>query len=329
MKNSVFPILIFLILAGFFLFSFFEIENVLYFENLWTPPEKSEISVLSVGDIMFDRGVKKRMDKGVDPFHFFEELKFSFRPNINFLTANLEGPITNASLCQKKAYSFKFSTTTAELLAKVGMDGVSISNNHYFDCFGKGESDTKKYLSLAGVGFFGGSASSSAYSIQEYGGKKIGFLGIDESIRKMDKKKIAEFMKKLKGEADFAVVNIHWGEEYNPSFTKSQQESGHFLIDNGADVIIGHHPHVVEPVEIYKNKPVFYSLGNFIFDQIGEKQNEGIAVGMIFGEKENFFHVIPYKITNSQPRILPEEERLKFCKNFLKNIHSAEKCNFK
>jgi len=88
-------------------------------------------------------------------------------------------------------------------------------------------------------------------------------------------------IQETKKNVDLIIVHIHWGTEYQHQFNQQQEKIGHALIDAGADIIIGHHPHVVQGMEIYKNKPIFYSLGNFIFDQyFSPDTQEGLAVGL-------------------------------------------------
>ncbi len=88
---------------------------------------------------------------------------------------------------------------------------------------------------------------------------------------------------------DFLIVNIHWGEEYKEISNARQRKLARAMIDAGADVIIGHHPHVVQEMEIYQDRPIFYSLGNFIFDQyFSEPTQQGLAVGLVFNEPPPF-----------------------------------------
>jgi poly-gamma-glutamate synthesis protein (capsule biosynthesis protein) len=108
-------------------------------------------------------------------------------------------------------------------------------------------------------------------------------------------------------------VAIHWGEEYRDVSNKRQQTLGRALIDAGADVIIGHHPHVVEEIELYRGKPIFYSLGNFIFDQYFSKETqEGLAVKISVGDKKAAYELIPVDLHKSQPKRMSSDAEEKW-----------------
>jgi len=111
-------------------------------------------------------------------------------------------------------------------------------------------------------------------------------VGLSMVGLKPDIEKVKEAINFLKDKTDWVIVNIHWGEEYDLNFNKIQKEIAYQLIDDGADVIIGHHPHVVQEVEVYKGRPIFYSLGNFIFDQMwSEETKKGAVVELTFLSK--------------------------------------------
>jgi len=287
---------------------------------------EESISILNFGDIMFDRGVRLAMRNGANPFTYVSNQTFFKEADI--VIANLEGPITESGNCQKKAYSFKFPSRTAELLSNSGVDLVNLSNNHSFDCFGQGVSDTRKNLDLFKVGYFGGGTLLESYLIQEVKGKKIAYIGIDETIPTVSIPSFYPLISKLKSENDYVVVHIHWGTEYSKIATALQQEIGHRLIDSGADVIFGHHPHVIEPVEVYKNKVIFYSLGNFIFDQQTKETNEGIGAMVEFGISESVFSIFPYTISASVPLFWGDGiKRDNFCALYLKDLQNRD-CSF-
>jgi len=312
-------------------FSAFMIRGYQY-KNVLLPALAEEkgansVSILNFGDIMFDRGVRLAMRNGTNPFSYVSDQ--SFFKEADLVVANLEGPITESEVCQKKAYSFKFSPRTAELLSNSGIDIVNLSNNHSFDCFHQGIVDTRENLDLFKVGYFGGGMLSESYKLVEVKGKKIAFVGIDETIQTLPTANFYPLISQLKSQNDYVVVNIHWGTEYSKVATAVQTEIGHHLIDSGADVVFGHHPHVIEPVEIYKNKVIFYSLGNFIFDQQTKETNEGIGARVEFGSREAVFTIFPYAISTSMPRFLPEgNDRDNFCSLYLRDIPKSEDCSF-
>jgi poly-gamma-glutamate synthesis protein (capsule biosynthesis protein) len=100
------------------------------------------------------------------------------------------------------------------------------------------------------------------------------------------------------------VLFAHWGEEYVPKATARQERLAHAFVDAGADMIIGAHPHIVEPIEIYKNKAIFYSLGNFMFDQyFSYATTHGVAVHVEWGDERTRFTLIPVSIVDEEVKI--------------------------
>jgi poly-gamma-glutamate synthesis protein (capsule biosynthesis protein) len=128
-----------------------------------------------------------------------------------------------------------------------------------------------------------------------------------------------ELIKRAKQEADLVIVNIHWGTEYQHEFGDSQKQIGHEFIDSGADLIIGHHPHVVEGMEIYKGKAIFYSLGNFIFDQyFSSDTQEGLALGAQFDAKGWHFYLFPLLSKKSAVELMKGDNKKNFLNKFIK-----------
>jgi AmmeMemoRadiSam system protein B len=109
------------------------------------------------------------------------------------------------------------------------------------------------------------------------------------------------------------VVYIHWGVEYATNISERERDLAHALIDVGADAIIGHHPHVVQPIEIYNNAPIFYSLGNLFSDQVGSATRTGLAVGMWQGISERLFYLFPYTNVNGVPTHMTQYDARQFC----------------
>src|SRR3989344_7214299 len=309
----------------------FESEDVTSYLFAYFTKGSSEydnsISVLNFGDAMFDRLVEAKMKTGKDPFEYIKGVEGNFLKGVDFIAANLEGPITENSNCQKKSYSFRFDQSIAKLLSLNNIGLVNLANNHSLDCYEMGLDDTKKYLDEQGIGYFGGGRFlEDSFIIRSVGEKKAAFVGIDDTLGMIDINNFYPLIARLKEDNDYVIVNIHWGNEYNKLPSQAQKDTAHKLIDSGADVVFGHHPHVIEPVEIYKNKPIFYSLGNFIFDQQTKETNEGIGVGAVLGGKHQSYYIFPYKISDTQPKLLSGKDMLKFCGVFLKDITNRNGC---
>jgi len=164
--------------------------------------------------------------------------------------------------------------------------------------------------------------------VKRVGDKRVAFVGIDQTIRPARVKDFYPLVKELKSANDYVIVNIHWGDEYEAKESKVQNDIAHNLVDNGVDVIFGHHPHVIQPVEVYKGKVIFYSLGNLIFDQIDPGTNQGIGAGVVLKASSTSAYVFPYTIDKSEPKMLSPEEALTFCKEYLKDIATSDDCTF-
>lgn len=286
------------------------------------------ISLLSFGDSIFDRDIRRVINKSIDPFEHIKGVEGNFLKGVDFINVNLEGPITDRSDCLNKTISFKFDPQTAGLLFENNINVVNLANNHIFDCRKQGIEDTRRFLDDYGIGYFGGMNLEDSYNVKEVNGRKVAFIGIDYILRPIKLDLFLSLIEKMKADNDYVIVNIHWGYEYNTFPSKTQKEVAYSLIDNGADLIIGHHPHVIQPVEIYKGKAIFYSLGNFIFDQNTKETNEGIGIGVVLKSDEYTFYIFPYRIVNRQPTLLPYNETAVFCRDFLENIDIKDICSF-
>lgn len=290
----------------------------------------NSLRVFAVGDMMFGRGVALRMASGTNPFQNFDKLQKEAFPATDYIVGNLEGPITNATRCQVKPYSFRFATSVAPLLYEHGFRAVNVANNHSYDCYERGLIDTRFWLSEAGVEVFGGGAQLNDSMRETFvRDMYIGWVGIDETIAPVPLKKFSETIARVASSSDVTIIQIHWGNEYQFEPTKTQQDLGHALVDSGATVVIGHHPHVVEPVEIYHNRAIFYSLGNFIFDQIGVDENRGIAVGMEIFPQTITYTLVPFDIDWSVPTpVTTQNERLHRCEVYLARVPVKSGCSF-
>lgn len=196
-----------------------------------------------------------------DYSYFFKNVKNIFAID-DLTTVNLEGTFTNASVKAVKTYNFKSSPDFVKVLTSGSIEAVNISNNHIYDYLNQGFLDTKNTLAVAGVNYFG---EGNKY-ITEIKGVKFGFLGYsafeeNSAFLKQLKTDIAS----LKAQGCVVVINFHFGVEGSYTPNQTQKNISHFAVDNGADIIIGHHPHVIEGIEKYKNKIICYSMGNFCF----------------------------------------------------------------
>ena len=177
-------------------------------------------------------------------------------------------------------YYFTFDPSVAKTIFNENIRLVDLGNNHILNFGDAGLQSTEKYLSQVDVDYFG-APNGQRSIIKNINVIKIGFVSYnefygDESTEQSEA--LAE-IKKVKTQADVVVVFCHWGIEYNMTATDDQKSLGHKFIDAGADLVIGSHPHVIEPMEEYNGKRIYYSLGNFVFDQyFDENVRNGLGV---------------------------------------------------
>ncbi len=244
------------------------------------------LSVMFVGDMFFDRYIRSQMSRyGADyPFTCIDPLLQS----ADFVIGNLEGPITtNTSISvgsipgSAHNYVFTFPTTTAEVLARHNVRAVTLGNNHILNFGRDGVVQTHTYLDTAGVGYFGGVVDDEPiYRVDEHG-EHLSFVAYNE-FGGASAEAVAQriYEESLAGRT--VIVFAHWGTEYSTSI-KNIQPLAILFVESGAKAIIGSHPHVVGQHEVIEQTPVYYSLGNFIFDQyFSADTRRGLAVEMMF-----------------------------------------------
>ncbi len=276
--------------------------------------QERPVRVLFVGDIMLDRNVARTI-AAEGPEALFVNLT-DFLADADVRVGNLEGTIThNASVAQKnnKILRFTFSPADARaVLEPLHFDALSLANNHALDFGEFGYEDTELELSKIGVQSFGKPYNDKyklSTKLQVRAGKTICLVGYHSLFVATTTNVLAE-IQTLRPDCWQVVVFAHWGEEYVIHSNTSQQAAAHAFIDAGADVVIGAHPHVVQESEIYKGKAIFYSLGNFMFDQnFSWETTHGLAVRVDFYEDKTRFVLTPTTIKEQHAALAEGEEK--------------------
>jgi poly-gamma-glutamate synthesis protein (capsule biosynthesis protein) len=291
--------------------------------------EKSLINFLFFGDLMLDRNVGAKIKKnGLESiFNNLAGEENRFFSGVDLISANLEGAVADngAHYSPEMAYDFSFAPELIEKLKdQYNFNFFNLANNHFSDQGERGIIETKKNLNNLGLYFSGcqdkqvDDCSSKIVQINSdpssgSGQRKIGMAGFSMVYGQFDREAAKKIVSDLASSTDFAVVNVHWGVEYEHQFNKLQQEIAHELVDAGADMIIGHHPHVVQGMEFYQGKPIFYSLGNFVFDQyFSADTQEGLAVGFNLEDNDLEINLFPLKSKGSQVELMKGDEKVKF-----------------
>jgi len=271
-----------------------------------TNPVREKVHLVFVGDMMLDRSVYRKMSaSGID--YPFRRLGDIFT-GADLVIGNLEGPITargnhgvpNGSLL------FKFEPETAAALKDAGFDYVSLANNHTNNQGAVGFTDSQEHLAAANVTAFGHprQVTLDEVALIEVKGWKLALIGWNMiEVADTYQQELLTMIQELDATVDQVVILPHWGNEYKPQ-TVAQVDTAHALIDAGADLIIGAHPHTVQGVELYNDRPIFYSLGNFIFDQYwSDPTEQGLAVRITLTETALTAELVPIDLRGSQPQV--------------------------
>lgn len=263
-------------------------ETTSYFEVIYTDrsvevsANDNEVLLSFVGDIMLSRDVAHQMSRRGDWAYPFLLIGDELRKS-DILFGNLEGPISDRGKNQGSIYSFRADPKSIDGLVFAGFDVLSVANNHMGDWSFEAADQTFTLLADAGIGVAGGGKNgmlAHAPYVKQLKGTRFAYLaytvlgppsihatdqqaGITAYSDEQMQKDIAAAQKI----SDVIVVSIHFGEEYQKQPSNQQRRIAQLAIDSGASIVAGHHPHVVQPVEQYKDGYIAYSLGNFVFDQ--------------------------------------------------------------
>lgn len=275
----------------------------------------STVGIQFFGDIMLDRNVAKAMgSQGTN--YLFQNIVGpgnGLDSRIDLTVANLEGPFAPTRIKTTKSIAFRFDPKYAAELANAGFDIVSLANNHSLDMGWKNVDFTHTTIDKAGLGHFGDQLREGTEFtyVTSTAGTKIAFVGFNNTDHVMDLKKVSHILADANSRASTTIVMMHWGTEYKHDSNQNQQTFAHYLIDQGASAVIGAHPHVVEEAELYQGKPIFYSLGNFVFDQyFATDTQEGLSLGLILQNNAvKSVYAFPIFAVNSQVNLMAGQRR--------------------
>ncbi len=272
-------------------------------------------SLVLVGDIML-AGRSRRFIKQHGPRYPFEAV-LPILERSSIVVGNLEGPLTRRPRSPStRNFSYRLKPELAKSLKEAGFKVMALANNHLLDCGRQGVLDTLDALTQVGLHPVGaGPDEKRAYDpvVQIADGRRVGLLNYYWNPRTAAKEKLAGSAKdtteKLRGgigglkkEAEKVVVIFHWGIPYEQEPLPEDRVKARYAIDCGADAVIGHHPHVLQPFEVYHGHPIFYSVGNFAFGSANSRA-EGAAIGLSFGDDETKILVFPLYVKNRDPRV--------------------------
>jgi poly-gamma-glutamate synthesis protein (capsule biosynthesis protein) len=293
------------------------------------PKEDSEgtLRFLAVGDVLLSRGVARAIAEAGDPEVIYRGMD-PVLSRVDFTLANLECPLAATTVNRVRGNVFNAPQAWVTHLAARRFLALGLANNHILDQGEQGLYDTLEVLRAAGLSPFGvGRNQLEAWraAVIDRRGVRVAFVGASYAAlndgsdtwlpfvaRIGDTGRLRAAIAEARERADFVVAAMHAGIEYVPVSFGPQHLFARAAIDAGADLVIGSHPHVVQPVERHRDRYIFYSLGNFIFDQSDRHTDEGAALEVTLRRRDEGvalerIEVLPVIIENGAPRLLEGE----------------------
>lgn len=282
------------------------------------------------GDVMLGRDVERWTEAGANPLGGIAPLLES----AGGVIVNLESPLTEASSPADKSIVLRASPDQVRHLSGAGVTAVTLANNHTFDYGLEGFRETIRVLDEAGISHTGAGEnedeatrpilmdldglSVAVVAFSKYSGEATpaasgeGFGQASYLVSDLE-----AAVTRASEQADLVVVALHFGREYFFEPVREQREVAYRAVDAGADVVIGHHPHVTQPVEIYDGVPIFYSLGNLVFDQETPPRDRSFLVALDVEADALSFTLYPYTITRGEVELMDKEAGTAFLHDLL------------
>ena len=289
------------------------------------PRAPREQKLIFVGDVMLSRSVGAKMQAEDDWTYPFEKIAPTLR-SANLTFGNLECPVSDTGRNRHHLYSFRADPKAIAGLKFAGFDVMSVANNHSFDWGRPALVDTLVRLRAAGIRPVGAGANDleAHYPVLvRLNGVKLAFLayvnvppkeataGTDQpGVAWLDRDRTSADIRFARVLADVVIVSVHWGVEYMRKPQRLQLELAHQMIDAGADLIVGSHPHVIQPLEEYHGRWIAYSLGNFIFDQHDPPTHHGLMLEVtLAGKRISQVQSVPVTIDGSLQAVVTNREK--------------------
>ncbi len=284
----------------------------------------------------YKRSFKGKYDAVQDPAYFFQKVQPVFAQD-DLTIVNMEGTLTQETAREPKQFAFKGDAEYAKILASGNVEATNLANNHSFDYGKKSYEDTIAALDAEGISSFGYERTA----VMDIKGVKVGLAGVYELAEHIEcKQDMLDNIASLKEQgAQIIIVSFHWGQERENVPNDVQVALAHVAIDNGADLVLGHHPHVLQGIEKYKGKNIVYSLGNFCFggnsaprdmDTMIFQQTFTIKDGKL--QQDNVTNILPCKISsayeegynNYQPVLVEGEQKEKILQRLSEYSQKAQ-----
>lgn len=273
--------------------------------------QETTITISAAGDCTlgtdegfnYSRSFKGKYNAVQDPSYFLQNVQPVFAQD-DLTIVNMEGTLTEETTREPKQFAFKGDAEYAKILTSGAVEAANLANNHSFDYGEKSHEDTIAALDAEGIQSFGYERTA----LMDIKGVKVGLAGVYELAEHIEcKQDMLDNIASLKEQgAQIIIVSFHWGQEKENVPNDVQVELAHTAIDNGADLVLGHHPHVLQGIEEYKGKNIVYSLGNFCFggnsapsdmDTMIFQQTFTVKDGKL--QEDNVTNILPCKISSA------------------------------
>ncbi|MFA6018154.1 MAG: CapA family protein [Patescibacteria group bacterium] len=299
------------------------IEEAKNKQSVITPTDtKSEPAhLLFIGDIMLARGVEWQIAKHSIEYPLIDITEYLSTPDLTI--GNFEGTIRNETNQEMDGFTFDTTPEIANMIAKSGIDVVSLSNNHSDNYGSETLEYTRETITELGMTPFG-DPNSSENLVSHVTVKDIQFAFIGFHAFTEEPESILNTIRSEKTKGNFVIIFPHWGNEYEETPSIAQTEAAYLFVDAGADAIIGSHPHVIQTYETYKGIPIVYSLGNFLFDQDWSvPTQQGLTLKFDIDSESISLSFVPISIIKSHVTLMNPDDATKILTNH--NIPSTLK----
>lgn len=303
LKTSFLVLLLFLLsgfVVGLRLINYPKNENASFQKDFpdggTTGQESLNVTVIIGGDVMLGRNVRETA-LSLNNYSYTTERIREYTRASDIFFVNLENPVIEDCPNHFGGFTFCAPPKMLEGLSMAGANIVSLANNHSGNYGKSGLEETKLYLKDSLISFVG----QDNFEIKEVNGIKFGFLGFDFTVKEMSNDNLL-LIEDSNSKVDFLIIGVHWGEEYKDKANTNQRKWAREMVGHGADIVVGHHPHWVQDFECLNDrgndtistslcdgvlgKPVYYSLGNLIFDQMwSEETKKGMLVKLVIEKR--------------------------------------------
>ncbi len=282
-----------------------EIPMTIYTAQSTAGDADEGINIILTGDTMLSRNVEQLCRDRNDFDYPFSRISDAIK-SADIAFTNLETPLTGGNSLMR-GLVFRGDPRFGAALRRAGFTIVSLANNHILDQGISGLQQTAGILEKSGISFSGADAVSLSHKgvVIAAGGCRVGFLSFTDTLNSLrisdyardgiinynDTERITAAVRDMRSRADIVIVSLHWGRELYPEPSERQLDLAASLTSAGADIIAGHHPHVIQPYKRINGGHVFFSLGNFVFDQTSKPETSRALMVSVLVKKKSIHRV--------------------------------------